>query len=318
MKVSQLIVSSIAAIAMLSGTAVNAAALFTVDGIYDAGNDGYTHQYIIPLVLDDGTPAGSTVINVGIGENADGTTGGTSDLFVYAELPLNLKDMTWGTGTHSGYSESSKDVTGGIIAMNQNTGSEKIFFRFDGQDGEIKLSQRGNADLQACSDAGTCVGHEIKDSAGGRIVAANTSLDFIMQNFANDPGQLNLWGDDSKSGGSTVSNSPTIDDDYNVVDPAFAAWPWKQSWEFQISGPFQTGDLANLLTDNSFFGSEPFTFHASPIKDGEKFDITPDCDPCTFVEIPPPPTTEVSEPGMTVIFGLGLLSLACIRRQRKV
>ena len=184
--------------------------------------------------------------------------------------------------------------------MNQNTGSEKIFFTFNGHDGEIKLSQRGNADLQACSDAGACVGHELRHAAGGSIVDAATSLDFIMQNFPNNPGQLNLWGDDSKDGGSVISNSPAIDSDYNVVDPMFADWPFKQSWEFQIAGSFSASDLPNLLSSTSFFGGELFTFHASPIKDGDKFDIVPDCDPCVFQEIPNE-TTDVSEPGMMLI-----------------
>lgn len=298
-------------------SAAGAAPTFTVDGIYDPGNDAYSHQFVVPLKLDNGTLVGSTTIKVGIGANADGVTGGSSDLFVYADLPLTLKDMTWGTGTHSGYAESSNDVEGGIIAMNQNTGSEKIFFEFNGQEGEIKLSQRGNSDMQACSDAGTCVGHELRRDAGGAIVSAATSLDFIMQNFPNNPGELNLWGDDNKDGGSDVSNSPGIDSDYNLlpgVDPMFADWPFKQSWEFQIAGNFSASDLPNLLTSTSFFGGELFTFHASPIKDGDKFDIVPNCDPCTFEEIPTQ-TAEVSEPGTLVIVSFALMALAYSRKK---
>lgn len=297
----------------LSGFESTFAATFTLDGIYDPASDAYTHQYSFPLILDDGTPAGQTDLKVGIGSNIDGQTGGPNDLFLYFEMPLNLKDMTWGNGTHDGYSESSNDVLNGIIAMNQNTGSEKIKFQWNGQDVEVKLSQRGNgsggksADLQPCSDAGTCVGHELSKDGSGAVIGAATSLDYIMNNFPNQLGQLNLWGDANNSAGANVSNSPTLKqasgmDIYETVDPALADWPFHQSWEIQISGNFVPADLPNLLADSNFFGADfggndpsnsNFLLHASPIKDGAKFDIVPNCLPgdCLFLPIIPEPST---------------------------
>lgn len=306
------------------------AAVFTLDGIYNPANDMYTHQFNFPLILDDGTPAGTTSLKVGIGENADGVTGGSNDLFLYFEMPLDLKDMTWGDGTHDGYAEGG-DVEGGRIAMNQNTGSEKIEFLWNGEAVKIQLSQRGNADVQAASDAGTAIGHELKEDGDGAVLAARTSLDYIMNNFPNNPGEVNLWGDEEKDGGDSVSNSPTLKQDmgmdiYETVDPAFSHWPFHQSWEVQIGGDFELADLPNLLTAAEFFGAdfggdEPkdsnFVLHASPIKSGDKFDVVPDCeDPadCPIEEIPP---MEVPTPAAA---GMGLVMLAGLatRRRRNV
>ncbi len=305
------------------------AATFTLDGIYNPADDAYSHQYSFPLILDNGTPAGQTELKVGIGSNSDGQTGGANDLFLYFEMPLNLKDMTWGDGTHDDYSESSNDVLNGIIAMNQNTGSEKIKFKWDGSDVEVKLSQRGNgnpsgknADLQPCSDAGTCVGHELSKDGGGAVIGAATSLDYIMNNFPNQTGQLNLWGDADNSAGANISNSPTLkqvggEDIYDTVDPAFADWPFHQSWEIQISGNFVPADLPNLLTSSSFFGADfggndpsksNFLLHASPIKDSGKFDVVPNCLPgdCPFETIP--------EPSALMLMGSLLITLIRTRR----
>lgn len=324
--------TTLTAFAVLAMTCTTAsAATFTLDGIYDPANDMYTHQFSFDLILDDGTVTGlQTKLKVGIGANADGITGGPSDLFVYFEVPLELKDMTWGTGTHDGYAESSSDVLNGKIAMNQNTGSEKIEFMWDGEEVEVKLSQRGNppggknVDIQPHSDAGTAIGHELSKDGDGAVLAARTSLDYIMNNFPNNTGELNLWGDSDNSAGAMISNSPELKDDingddtYETVDPAFAKWPFHQSWEVQIAGPFTPDDLPNLLTSDDFFGAtfgdDPnFLLHASPIKRGDKRDIIPMCDDpadCPIEEIPP----SIPTPGAG---GMGLVMLAGLAARRR-
>lgn len=310
-------------------TGVTNAGTFTLDGVHNPANDAYSHKFVMPLILDNGDVAGTTELKVGIGSNADGVTGGPNDLFVYFEMPLDLKDTTWGTGTHDGYAEGG-DVDDGRIAMNQNTGSEEIEFLWNGEEVEVKLSQRGNggggkdADLTACSNAGTCVGHELKKDGDGAVIGAATSLDYIMNNFPNDQDEFNLWGDANNSAGAMVSNSPTLKqvngmDIYETVDPAFADWPFHQSWEIQIAGPFDAADLPNLLTDSEFFGADfggnnpdqsNFLLHASPIKEGGKFDVVPACAPgdCPFEVIP--------EPSALLLAGLTAMGVATARRER--
>jgi len=327
MIIRKLVSTALGLILCLSIIESASAGTFTLDGIYNPANDAYTHQFVFPLILDDGTPAGTTELKVGIGENADPNVGGPDDLFVYFEMPLNLKDTTWGTGTHNGYDPNDDDLVNGIIAMNQNTGSEKIEFLWNGAQVEVKLSQRGNgdaSDLKDCSNAGTCLGHELKHDGGGAVLGAATSLDYIMNNFPNDPNQFNNWGDLDKNGGAIISNSPALMQDpngldiYQTVDPAFADWPFHQSWEIQISGPLTPADLPNLLTSSDFFGADfgggnpensNFLLHASPIKAGDKFDVVPDCLPedCPLEEIP--------EPSSLALAGCLLFGIACGRRR---
>ena len=86
-----------------------------------------------------------------------------------------------------------------------------------------------------------------------------------------------------------------------VDNPAFADWPFHQSWELQIAGPFVEDDLLDLLIAPEFFGADfggdnpsdsNFKLHASPIKDGDKFDVVPDGDPEDFTpNAIPEPTT---------------------------
>ena len=114
------LLSAVAVIgALTGGTAV--AGTFNLDGGYNPLDDGYTHEFTMPLQLDTGASGGTTKMKVGIGVN--------NNLFVYVDVPLALKDTTWGTGTHTDY-VNGKDVVNGRIAMNQNTGSEKIKFNF--------------------------------------------------------------------------------------------------------------------------------------------------------------------------------------------
>lgn len=306
----------------------------TVDGVYNPANDAYSHKFVFPLILDDGTAAGTTSLLVGL--DTPDTNGVSSNLFLYFEVPLEVKDMTWGTGTHLNYDRSSNDVSDdGKIAMNQNTGSEKIAFKWNGSDVEIKLSQRGstldgggkvdsNAKmLEAIANNGNVIGHELSKDGGGAVVKARTSLDYIMTNFPNPAGTLEYWGDFEKDATKSSSNSPALDDTDNYIpaDANFADWPFHQSWEVQIAGTFTEGDLAVLLTDPSFFGAQfyeldkngdpdysksNFKLHASPTKFGYNADIVPEDDPEDYPieELQTIPTPSAAVMGLMAMVGL--------------
>jgi len=179
---------------MLLGTA--SAAVVNIDGVYNAGDDGYNKMTIVEFFNDhhsqfDPNDPGNTGTMRWI-DHADG-------LYVYGEVPLKAKNNIWGNGVtpeelalyYEGWCDApaagqscthhNKDGVGG----DPTSGSEPLVLDFERATGSEKFVVAAtNLKSDGKAEGGITVDFGVSNDADTK-----TSVDWVIANEGNEPGK---------------------------------------------------------------------------------------------------------------------------------
>lgn len=273
--------------AMTTAAVSSHAESITLDGVLSSTNE-YSHVYNVDFNVDDQGVSYNGVVRLGQGSNADGTTGGSNDIFMLVEVPTELTDLTFGVNTAPGWAGTGDANEFGEMEYGKVTGSEKLGFDLGGEAVEIKMKDDGNGN-----------GFEIRDDGKGALLAASTSLHNNLALFGS------AYTVDSPECGSTLG-APTSDADC-YANPIFGAedYEFAQIYEMQFDGSlFTLAELGDFLTLMSASYS-----HASPAKNLGKLTFTMGCidsNDCNRVSAVPAPAPATLGLVSIVLAGLGL------------